>query len=678
MRVVWVNDYAFWAGGAEHSLFDMAKLLNESGVESFFLYRCQENVDPQFLEPFEGAFPLWAPEEQLAALQPDVVIVHNLEEGALAERIATAPCKTARFLHDFSLLCVRKSKLPLFSNTACTEVAGCRCYPLGFTIAQGKIRTLAALRRAQKQNRRFGTFFVASDYMLDLAIASGFSLQRVKKLPLFAPPNRYIEMLPEKDPRVVLFAGSLVRGKGVDTLVEAAALVKSPVDVYIAGAGKPIKTHSPNVHFLGLLDTMSLSFWFAKAGLFAFPVRWPEPFGLVGLEAMQVGTPVIAPLIGGTPEWHVPGKTGVAIPPNDPKALATAIDTLYSDTKTREAMSAECIKCFEKNWTGKKTKEAFLAYVQAEKQERYTVRGSKKLEGEIQKLLDRVAWTVYQKVPASELQALVLLGSYGRGEGGIEIIEGEERPHNDLDVMLITKNKGNWQEKIAPLLDPLIDFSVRVASKVQKRKNTLMTYEMMHGHKVLLGDVDFVKNLPCCSLSDVAQDEFIFLLLNRYTLFLINEWLLLKHKNLSPALSKILLRHAMKATQGVGDALLYFLGDYKPSYSQRRRCMEKHPEVGFSFCSLYETASAFREEPSYNKQDFSQQPLVKATVEKWIPELKLSFFSRKKGIVKEFQKVAFGAPAKDRFTELSRYLDHWASCFDPNFRSSVKRWEENA
>jgi glycosyltransferase involved in cell wall biosynthesis len=58
------------------------------------------------------------------------------------------------------------------------------------------------------------------------------------------------------------------------------------------------------------------------------PSRSPETFGLVGLEAMQRGLPVVASRVGGMGEWLREGETGLGFPSGDAAALAQAIDWL--------------------------------------------------------------------------------------------------------------------------------------------------------------------------------------------------------------------------------------------------------------------------------------------------------------------------------------------------------------
>jgi glycosyltransferase involved in cell wall biosynthesis len=65
------------------------------------------------------------------------------------------------------------------------------------------------------------------------------------------------------------------------------------------------------------------------------PSRWPEPFGMVAIEAMAVGRPVIASAVGGLPEVIQDGLTGILVPPNDSGALLTNLAKLIGDPELR-------------------------------------------------------------------------------------------------------------------------------------------------------------------------------------------------------------------------------------------------------------------------------------------------------------------------------------------------------
>jgi glycosyltransferase involved in cell wall biosynthesis len=90
-----------------------------------------------------------------------------------------------------------------------------------------------------------------------------------------------------------------------------------------------------------LSSSEALSAEYRRATCLVFPSRAPETLGLVGLEALAHGTPVIGSLIGGIGEWLLPERTGLGVPSGDPAALAAAIDRMLGDKALREKMGQE-------------------------------------------------------------------------------------------------------------------------------------------------------------------------------------------------------------------------------------------------------------------------------------------------------------------------------------------------
>ena len=91
---------------------------------------------------------------------------------------------------------------------------------------------------------------------------------------------------------------------------------------------------APRVLFRGPLTRPALSAAYARADAVLFPVRWQEPFGLVPLEAMARGTPVIGASAGGSAAYRRDRRTALVVPP-DPAALAAAVERLQADEALR-------------------------------------------------------------------------------------------------------------------------------------------------------------------------------------------------------------------------------------------------------------------------------------------------------------------------------------------------------
>jgi glycosyltransferase involved in cell wall biosynthesis len=143
---------------------------------------------------------------------------------------------------------------------------------------------------------------------------------------------------PPPDENRVLFAGRLAPNKGLQTLLAAAQDVDIRVDV--AGSGWWRPEAEKLAAKLGLRDRVTFHGWqppeavdelYRRANVVAVPSLWPEPFGMVGPEAMARGRPVVGSDTGGIPEWLEHGQTGLLVQAGEPDALASGLATLLAD-----------------------------------------------------------------------------------------------------------------------------------------------------------------------------------------------------------------------------------------------------------------------------------------------------------------------------------------------------------
>ena len=85
--------------------------------------------------------------------------------------------------------------------------------------------------------------------------------------------------------------------------------------------------------------------YYHESRVVAIPSCWPEPFGLVGQEAMRCARPVVAFDVGGIPDWCDDGETGFIVPEQDVTAFAGALERLLTDFEIAQKMGQ---KGFEK------------------------------------------------------------------------------------------------------------------------------------------------------------------------------------------------------------------------------------------------------------------------------------------------------------------------------------------
>ena len=95
------------------------------------------------------------------------------------------------------------------------------------------------------------------------------------------------------------------------------------------------------VTFLGKTPQAEMPGVYQAADIFVCPSVWDEPFGMVALEAMACGLPVVASQTGGLPEFILDGLTGFLVAAADAKALASRIEVLLGDGRLRERMGRE-------------------------------------------------------------------------------------------------------------------------------------------------------------------------------------------------------------------------------------------------------------------------------------------------------------------------------------------------
>jgi glycosyltransferase involved in cell wall biosynthesis len=158
---------------------------------------------------------------------------------------------------------------------------------------------------------------------------------------------------PAHETKRLAVLGQISPHKGHDDAIEAMRILGEGYRLLIAGEGDErylsgLKERARNlpVDFLGFV---SLPDFFETVDVLAVP-SWEEPFGIVLLEAMAAGIPVIATNRGG-PLAIIPSALhGVLVPPRDPQALASAVRLLAADDRLRASMVKNARELVEKNF----------------------------------------------------------------------------------------------------------------------------------------------------------------------------------------------------------------------------------------------------------------------------------------------------------------------------------------
>ena len=173
----------------------------------------------------------------------------------------------------------------------------------------------------------------------------------LKNFDFLSIPENYLSMI-----------GRFLPEKGFDLGIKVAQKLRIPLkivssqnyqktDYYL----KEIKPYldSPNISEIDFLYPAQRNLFLQKSKLFLFPIKWEEPFGMVLIESMACGTPVVAFARGSVPEIVKDGKTGFVVDPNlGFDGLCQAVQKIYSmPDQEYKQMRKACREHVEKNFT---------------------------------------------------------------------------------------------------------------------------------------------------------------------------------------------------------------------------------------------------------------------------------------------------------------------------------------
>jgi glycosyltransferase involved in cell wall biosynthesis len=371
MRIAVINWNRRLEGGVETYLDKVIPALHLSGHKIAFCHEIDQPANRGSIRIPEGA-PSWCTarlgiRQTAAALrewQPDLIYGHNIASLEL-ERQTIKIAPGVFFAHGYQGTCISGSKT--FTSPMphpCARRFGWQCLVHFYPRRCGGLNpiTMAALYRTQAARlaliKQYRLVLTNSEHMRAEYIRNGIPPDRVFKLqycvlplgskagddPSFLKPRTL-----SKNEWRLAFAGRMEALKGGSVLLNAVRLLRARTDrslhLTMAGEG-PYRSdweavasrlqagmRSVNIKFTGWLDDAQLAALFDESDLFVMPSLWPEPFGIVGVQAGLRGLPTAAFDVGGIPTWLVNGVSGHLAPGDPPTAegLANAIFNCLSD-----------------------------------------------------------------------------------------------------------------------------------------------------------------------------------------------------------------------------------------------------------------------------------------------------------------------------------------------------------
>ena len=317
--------------------------------------------------------------EQVSALQPDVMHVHNVFPllspsifGA-ASKNRTAVVNT---LHNYRTLC--PAAIPVRNGAACTRCIDSRsaipslfygCYR-NSRIATAPVAMSVALHRMLRTHqRRVDAFIALTHFQKTLLVRGGLPETRVHVRPNFFSGAH--QPLPwEAREQKIVFIGRIGKEKGVDTLLSAwGRWGPLAPRLEIIGQGPDLEhlrvvarqSGAWSVRFLGQRTPEEVRSLLSTAKLIVIPSIWFEGFPLVLCEAFALGVPVAASRFGTFEELVESRGAGRLFGPGDPEELQKTVASMWEDTAGLQAMSVAARHEFESSYSASRSLRALEA-----------------------------------------------------------------------------------------------------------------------------------------------------------------------------------------------------------------------------------------------------------------------------------------------------------------------------
>ena len=188
-----------------------------------------------------------AVQEALREFSPDVVYVHKMPDLAVLEALVASGRPLVRMVHDHDIYCMRSYKYNYFNRKICTRSVSPYCiFPCLASVVRNtgegfplKWVSYSDKKREVALNQHFDRMVVVTTYMRDELVGNGFDPARIEihaPVPREGDPNLRSSF---SERNLIIYAGQIIRGKGVDVLLKALTRVKTHFECIILGDGNP-------------------------------------------------------------------------------------------------------------------------------------------------------------------------------------------------------------------------------------------------------------------------------------------------------------------------------------------------------------------------------------------------------------------------------------------------------
>jgi glycosyltransferase involved in cell wall biosynthesis len=347
MHLAFVAPTLGYSGGLERFVFDRATALRARGHRVSLVHQGREGRDPERYRAGFDSVLHWSEWSSLDRV--DLAMVQRASSVDELRWLGATP--TVVFAHDHDLSCPRSHRYVPLGREPCHRAPGVACIAHGCVVVKDRSREGFALRVVDPFSFRERTLALSaryplvacSEYVRRSLLSMGATPERVSVL--HPVPPRSEASAGERDVApTLLVLGSLLRGKGVDIAIDALSHMPKHVRLRVVGEGperasleaQAAQVAAGRVEFVGALHPDAVVREIDRAWVILVPSRWPEPFGMTGIEAMQRSRPVVAARHGGIVEWLRDGHGADGFEPGNARALADAARRMLGDHRMGE------------------------------------------------------------------------------------------------------------------------------------------------------------------------------------------------------------------------------------------------------------------------------------------------------------------------------------------------------
>ena len=351
-RILYWGESTGFSGGIERYAAQTAEVLRRGGFRVDWCGSGAGRDEARFRAAFDAVL---TPEEALARSgEYRLAALHKIPAYEMLTALRRAfGEKLVFWAHDHDLYCPRHHYYTPFGRVNCRRAyAPLRCGICCRITRPGNWSGLRRRHTAILRELSAHRAVVLSEFMKQNLLRNGFAAASVRRLPpvvegaaAAVPPS--VAPAGSGVPLRILYLGQLIRGKGVDLLLEALRFLAIPWRLRIVGDGDDRAMLEAAAARCGFAERVEFTGWrsdprrfFADCDAAVFPSRWQEPFGLSGAEAQAHGVPVVGFDVGGVREWLADGETGFAVPALDVRAMAAKLELLGRDPALARRLGA--------------------------------------------------------------------------------------------------------------------------------------------------------------------------------------------------------------------------------------------------------------------------------------------------------------------------------------------------